>query len=282
MVSILNEIKTIGFIGPSGTGKSHRANEVAKSEKIEYIIDDGILIHQNRVLAGLSAKLAKTRIGSLKRAVFFEDEHCEEVIRIIRNIKPESIMILGTSDKMVNNIVDRLNLPPISKRIYIGEVASEFEQRMAKNTRINKGTHVIPVATFELKPHFSGLLLDPLKWMNWKGRIINNYESERSVVRPTFSMLGNFTITDFAIQQLVKHLIIKNPNVQRVTRVSLRQFSYGLNVNVEIVMFYGEKIKPVMRQIQEEVSAGIEKATALFVLNVDLTVAGLVMRKDNA
>ena len=274
-------VETVGFIGSSGTGKSHRANEVAKNEKIEYIIDDGILIHQNRVLAGLSAKLARTRIGSLKRAVFYEDEHCEEVKRIIRNIKPESILILGTSDKMVDIIAERLSLPPIARRIYIDEVASDFEQRMAKNTRMNKGTHVIPVATFELKPHFSGLLLDPLKWMNWKGRIISNYESERSVVRPTFSMLGNFTITDFAIQQLVKHAIIKNANIQRVTRVSLRQFSYGLSVNVEIVMYYGEKLKPVMRSIQQEIAKEIETTTALFVLSVDLTVAGLVMRKEH-
>ena len=274
----MKDIITIGFIGSSGTGKSHRANEVAKSEKIEYIIDDGILIHQNRVLAGRSAKLAKTRIGSLKRAVFFEDDHCEEVIRIIRNVKPDKIMILGTSDKMVNTIVERLSLPPISRRIYIDDVASEMEQRMAKNTRMNSGTHVIPVATFELKPHFSGLLLDPLKWMNWKGRVIHNYESERSVVRPTFSMLGNFTITDFAIQQLVKHTIMKNENVQRVTRVSLKQYSYGLNVNVEIVMYYGVKIKPAMREIQEEVAEEIEKATALFVLAIDLTVAGLVKK----
>ena len=278
----MKDVQTIGFIGSSGTGKSHRANEVAKNEKIDYIIDDGILIFQNRVVAGLSAKLARTRIGSLKRAVFFEDDHCEEVKRIIRKVKPKSILILGTSDKMVDTIVERLTLPPISRRIYIDDVASEYEQRQAKSTRINKGTHVIPVATFELKPHFSGLLLDPLKWMNWKGRIINDYESERSVVRPTFSMFGNFTITDFAIQQLIKHIVMKNPSIQRVTRVSLRDLVNGINVYIEVFMYYGSQLKPIMRKIQEEIAVEIEQTTALFIKSVDITVAGLVMREQNA
>ena len=36
-------MKVYAFVGPSGTGKSHRAQMVAKMKKAECIIDDAIL-----------------------------------------------------------------------------------------------------------------------------------------------------------------------------------------------------------------------------------------------
>ena len=43
-------LKTYGFVGPSGTGKSYRAQLVAGKKNIKYIIDDGLLIKENEVI----------------------------------------------------------------------------------------------------------------------------------------------------------------------------------------------------------------------------------------
>ena len=43
-------MKVYAFVGPSGTGKSHRAQMVAKMKKAECIIDDAILIKGNKVI----------------------------------------------------------------------------------------------------------------------------------------------------------------------------------------------------------------------------------------
>ena len=56
------------FVGPSGTGKSYRAQLVANERKISYIIDDGLLIKENEVIAGKSAKKAPTKIETVKDA----------------------------------------------------------------------------------------------------------------------------------------------------------------------------------------------------------------------
>ena len=45
-----NKIKVYAFVGPSGTGKSYRAQMVASEKNIEYIIDDGLLISNNKVI----------------------------------------------------------------------------------------------------------------------------------------------------------------------------------------------------------------------------------------
>ena len=57
-----NKVKTYAFVGPSGTGKSYRAQMVAGEKNIEYIIDDGLLVKGNEVIAGVSAKKAPTKI----------------------------------------------------------------------------------------------------------------------------------------------------------------------------------------------------------------------------
>ena len=47
-----SKIKVYAFVGPSGTGKSYRAQMVANENNISYIIDDGLLIKDNNVVAG--------------------------------------------------------------------------------------------------------------------------------------------------------------------------------------------------------------------------------------
>ena len=51
-----NKIKVYSFVGPSGTGKSYRAQMVASERNIEFIIDDGLLINNNQVVAGEKKK----------------------------------------------------------------------------------------------------------------------------------------------------------------------------------------------------------------------------------
>jgi ABC-type dipeptide/oligopeptide/nickel transport system ATPase component len=62
----LKRIKVFALVGASGTGKSFRAKLVAQKHEIEYIIDDGLLIKNNRILAGHSAKKRKNLYGGGK------------------------------------------------------------------------------------------------------------------------------------------------------------------------------------------------------------------------
>ena len=43
-------MKVYAFVGPSGTGKSYRAQFVATQRGINYIIDDGLLIKDNAII----------------------------------------------------------------------------------------------------------------------------------------------------------------------------------------------------------------------------------------
>jgi len=127
LFSFLKRIKVFALVGESGTGKSFRAKLVAQKYGIEYIIDDGLLIKDQRILAGHSAKKEKTFLAAVKVALFDEKAHRDEVAKMLQGEKIKKILLLGTSDKMVNKIATRLQLPPVSRIIRIDDIASQEE-----------------------------------------------------------------------------------------------------------------------------------------------------------
>ena len=138
-------VRVYALVGRSGTGKSHHSKLVAKKFKINLIIDDGLLIKGDRLIAGKSAKEDPNFLAAVRTAVFDEEDHRREVVDVLNREKYKRIMIIGTSEKMVNKIALRLGLPEISRYIHIEEVASQEEIDTAMRVRYTEGKHVIPV-----------------------------------------------------------------------------------------------------------------------------------------
>ena len=273
-----HKVKTYAFVGPSGTGKSYRAQMVAGEKNIKYIIDDGLLIKENQVIAGISAKKAPTKIETVKNALFQDDEKREECIKAIKKERPESILILGTSDGMVEKIAKNLNILPIIETVYIQDVATEEEMETARRTRITQGKHVIPVPTFEIKKDFSGYLLDPLQIFKSKGKGKEPYMAEKSIIRPTFSYMGNFTISDSVFRQIVEYIAEKTKSIYKLNRVIIKKHqgaTDGIYIYVELTIMYGFNAIEEMQKFKSKIIKEIENLTAMNVLDMDITVKGV-------
>ncbi|MBE7067367.1 MAG: Asp23/Gls24 family envelope stress response protein [Ruminococcaceae bacterium] len=268
-----------GLVGPSGTGKSHRALWVAKEHGIDYIIDDGLLICGNGIVAGKSAKRESTRVGAVKTAVFTDDEHTFEVAQALKLRNVERLLILGTSDGMVAKIAKRLGLHGIDETVYINDISSQYEIQQALNTRRSEGKHVIPVPTMELKKGFSGLMLDPLNILQRKG--LGDFEvmGEKSVIRPTYSYLGKYTISDYTIYQLSDHIIRDIEGVSAITRFRAEKAEDGIRIDADLVLYYGYNIPEILKKTKAAVRKEIEQYTALNVNRLTLTAKSLVMKK---
>ena len=269
----LFKIKTFAFIGPSGTGKSYRAQYVANQRDIKYIIDDGLLIKENEVIAGVSAKKAPTKIETVKNALFTSEDKKEEVQKAIRKYKPESILILGTSDGMVDKIAENLGLPPISERIYINEVATQDEMDTARRMRVTEGKHVIPVPTFEIKKDFSGYLLDPLQIFKSKGKNSEPYIAEKSLIRPTFSYLGNFTISDSVFKDIIVTVAKKIDGVYKVLKIRVdksNKDTAGVQLYIEVSIEFGANMIDILKVFKKETKREIENLTAMYISSVEI------------
>jgi len=269
------KIKVYAFVGPSGTGKSYRAQMVANEHGIKYIIDDGLLIKENEVIAGESAKKAPTKIETVKGALFLNPAKAEEIKKAFRRYRPESILILGTSDGMVEKIRVNLELPEISKTIYITDVATEQEMEEAKRMRQTEGKHVIPVPTFEIKKDFSGYILDPLQIFKSKGRDEKPYISEKSIIRPTFSYLGNYTISDGVLKDIIEHLAGKVDAIHKIYRTRIEKTSEGVNIYIEIILVYGFNIITSLQNFKKKCIKEIENLTAMNVGKVQILARGI-------
>ena len=144
-------ITVFALVGPSGTGKSFRAKLVAEKYGIDAIIDDGLLIQNDKIVAGQTAKREKTYMGAVRVALFDDKGHRDQVAKALQKNHIKKILLLGTSEKMVQKIAIRLQLPAPSKIIDITDVASQEDIEIAQRSRLVEGKHVIPVPSIEIK-----------------------------------------------------------------------------------------------------------------------------------
>ena len=275
----LERIKVYAFVGPSGTGKSYRAQMVADSRGIDYIIDDGLLVSGNQVIAGISAKKAPTKIETVKNALFQDEEKRKNMQDVLKKRKPKSILILGTSDDMVKRIAKNLGLSEISETIYINDVATEEEMETARRIRVTQGKHVIPVPTFEIKKDFSGYLLDPLQIFKSTGKGNAPYIAEKSLIRPAFSYLGNFTISDTVFKQIIEVVLKKIEGVYKLHRAIIKKeeggYGDGVFIYIEIIIEYGYNIKELTDIVRNRIKKEIETLTAMNVLRMEIYIKNI-------
>lgn len=274
----LYKINIIAFVGPAGTGKSSRANDLAKKRNIELLIDDGLLIDSGRIKAGSTAKKAETKIESVRQALFMDESAAMSMRRSLADLKPQRLMILGTSDKMILKICENLYLPEPVEYIRIGDVSTVEEQRQAKLARKTQGSHAIPVTSMEIKHEFSGSFFDPIKI--WRKRFgesdrVAGY-SERTIVRPTFSTVGVNVMTDEAITSMVKIITKDIEGLAEVLDVEAITNPYGAILNLEISLYYGYNAQEVMLKVQDYIIEQIEFYTAINILSVNISCRRVV------
>lgn len=274
-------MEVVAFVGPSGTGKSHRAIGVAFDNKCDAIIDDGLLIKGTKILAGTSAKNEDNRIQAVKRAIFTDDEHAKVVREALAQSNIRRLLIIATSDNMINKIIGRLGLDKPVKTVYISQIATKAEIKKARYSRLHDGKHIVPVPSVELKPHFTGYFAD-LPYNIFSKHRRQEKNADRSIVRPVFSFYGKLLIADSAIEDIINIIANKMEGVERITDLRVRRRSdnsKGIVIYVEVVLYYGEKLFIVTRQLQAKIKKKVEYMTAMQVKNVNVSIRSLALRK---
>jgi uncharacterized alkaline shock family protein YloU len=273
-------MEVVAFVGPSGSGKSHRAIGVAHDNNCDAIIDDGLLIEGTKILAGTSAKSEASRINAVRRAIFMEDSHASEVREALALSNIQRVLIIATSDKMIEKIIERLVLPKPVKTVYITQIASKQEIKSAKKARLKYGKHIVPVPAVELKQHFSGYFADLPYNLFFRNKKTTG-SAEKSIVRPQFSYYGSLLISDYVIEDIINLIMQKVLAVAHVNYIHVRRRSdaRGISVHVELVLYYGVKVFEVSRYIQKKIKEKIEYMTAMQVHKVNISIRSLVLRQ---
>jgi uncharacterized alkaline shock family protein YloU len=283
----LQGITVYALVGKSGTGKSFRAKLLAEKIGIPYIIDDGLLIQGDTILAGRSAKQEKLYISAIKTALFADLEHRDSVIRILRKKKVKKILLLGTSKKMVRQLADRLGLPPISQIIPIEEIASQKDIEDAIKSRFEEGKHVIPVPAIEVKRDYAQILSDSIRiFFSWDKRKSGEKKSqffEKSIVQPDFQnsdgVEGKVTISEAALSQMIFHCIDEYDEDIRIKKVIIKVHPSGYAISLSIIVAYGQTLTSGMEQLRKYISTTIQRYTGIVIETLEISVDEIAATK---
>lgn len=278
-------MEVYALVGPSGTGKSHRAIMVAHQTNSDIIIDDGLLIMGDQILVGHTAKKQPTRIGAIKAALFLDGELAARAREALQKHNPSGVLILGTSTGMVEKIASTLGLPEITKVIDIQEVASPEEIKKARINRTRFSRHVIPAPTMEVRKSFPGTIIDPLRVLIRKDKdksAAGRGWLEQSVVRPTFTYYGKLTISENAVSSIVSLAAREVSGVRSPGRVHVSQSDNGLAIDISPVIYFGSFLPGVSKKIQSVVKERVEYMTGLSVSAVNVIVKDIDLKSKLA
>ncbi|WP_300282721.1 ATP-binding protein [Peptacetobacter sp.] len=267
-------MKIYALVGKSGTGKSYKALEIACENNINYIVDDGLFINNGKIIGGISAKQANTKIEAVRRAIFLDEKHRENVKKKINELEIENILILGTSIKMINKICNTLNLGKIYKIIDINDISTKEEIIAALESR-KKGNHIIPVPTVEIKNRINGLNklnINPLKRFfmtsNKKAVIL-----EKTVIRPSFSYIGKFYISSKVLKQIIEYTVYQEKFIDNINRINISNISDKLDIKISINI-NNIKVFTNLENVQKDIKKNIEETTL-----IDVGKIGLYIKK---
>lgn len=278
LVKKFSGVTVFALVGESGTGKSFKSKLLAQKYGIDAIIDDGLLIQNDKILGGRSAKTEKTYMGAVRKALFDDKEHRDSVARILKKSHLKKILIIGTSEKMVVKIAMRLQLPPPSKIIKIEDIATREEIDKAIRSRQIEGKHVIPVPAIEIKRNYSQIFYDSIKVFFSKpakllGKNSRNAKTfEKSVVTPEFSKKGRVVISEAALTQMTMHCVQEfDPNI-RIKKISIKTNSRGYRLVITIDVPFGKQLTGEIYKLQQYIVDNIEKFTGILIEEVSIVI----------
>lgn len=258
--------------GTSGTGKSSSALELAHRMNIDAIIDDGILIYQGRKVAGTSAKYEKTKIQAVKRAIFHYEEHASDVRRTLEQLQPGRILILGTSRRMIERIVDALGLTSPIEYIPIESIKPPQEIEAARYVRETMGKHVIPIPRVEVEKDFLQRLVSSAQQIfSSKKEVIG----ETTVVHPPFSG-GRIVIHPQVLRKIVEGACSEFDEVNQIQKTEYTFVDLPrLQVTLSLKLRYGTDIPALAREIQHALYKETSFCLNISPASIDVKIAGL-------
>ncbi len=269
-------VKVYALVGRSGTGKSFRAQLVADKFHIPLIVDDGLLIKNDRILAGKSAKQESNFLTAVKRALFQDPDHHQEMLKALQTEHFRKIMIIGTSEKMATKIARRLNLPDPSQIIHIEDIATKDEIDTAMRIRYSEGKHVIPVPPLQITRNYPSIVYDSIrvglqKRLAFLPFVKKVQTVEKTLVCPEFSKQEEASISEAAITQMVNHCLNEYEETMKVSKVTYVYSNEGYDLDIYIRT--PESISGLaVAEFEEYIADSLEKYGGILIHKVNLHV----------
>ena len=99
--------------------------------------------------------------------------------------------------------------------------------------------------------------------------------TEKSIIRPTFSYLGNYTISDNVLRTIIEYASRDIKEIYKIQKIKIENYTDGLVAYIDVILEYGSNLRNVMKELKEKSKKDIDRLTAMNVLDIQITAKGL-------
>lgn len=99
--------------------------------------------------------------------------------------------------------------------------------------------------------------------------------TEKSIIRPTFSYLGNYTISDNVLRDIIEYASTSIEGIYKIQRIKIDTYPDGLVVYIDATLEYGYNLMDIMQKLKQKAQKDIDKLTAINILDIQITAKGL-------
>jgi hypothetical protein len=262
----LKGVTVSALIGRSGSGKGFRARLIAERRGFDLIIDDGLVIHGDTILAGHWAKKERLFMAAVRRALFADAAAAREAREALQSVPFRSALITATSRRMAERISSNLWLPSPRDVISIEELATVQEIEQAMRRRERRDAHSSPVPMVRIRRGPVASLRALLRGVGSLVPVAARIET------PSSAAPGTVAFSEAAMTQMAVHCVHEfNPRIA-VTRVSFLEGvgMAALELWLRIPASDGESGS--LHRLRDAVMHGMERSTGIIVGDVRVVV----------
>ena len=273
--SKLRTSKVFALVGTSGSGKSHRAGFVMEKHGIDILVDDGLIIRDQKILCGKTAKNADNIFDAVGTAIFADEIHRKEAQRVLGEERFKRILLVGTSDKMIRKICHALLLPLPHTRIDITEITTTEERVTALKKREQGQSHVVPVPVMEMNQVFPKMLARSLNLIIRKsvGFFKKDRVIQKSIVRPTYSHQGDIKISEEGLKNIVELCIRERTDQISLERVFIHEDDESVSIDIYIsIQRAAPNPSQLLPNLQEHIIRSVQEFTGIIIRKLNIII----------
>jgi hypothetical protein len=210
----------------------------------------------------------------VKTALYNDPEHRNQVKKALESSKIKRVLLLGTSDRMIEKICTTLQLPKPTKIIQIEDIATADEISTAIHYRKHHGKHVIPVPAIEVKRNYPKIMADSLKIMlrSGFGMFKRSRMYEKTVVRPEFSKRGAISISETALSQMIMHCVAEHSPGFRIHKLVVKQDGTGYSLSLHLDVPFGRELAASIHGLHNYIIEKLEQYTGIIIDELNIMV----------
>jgi hypothetical protein len=268
----LRGVRVSALVGMSGTGKSFRARLIAEKHGIDVIVDDGILIHDETILAGHWAKKERSLLAATRRALFDSPEHAREAREALRSLPFRTVLVVATSRRMAERIASVLDLPKPTTVYAVEEVARSNDIEAAGRRR-RAGSHALPAQTASIRRGpIASLAAGADSLADAVRRKAARDRKPRADVDRQKQARGGVAISVEALRQMVGHCVTEHDPRITVERFRVRERGGMHELEIGIGIPFARGTSGDLHRLREDIMHSLERYAGIVVREVRLVV----------